>query len=245
MQQRHSWLARLLAVPLAVGILPSAVLADEARPRTVTVSGTGEVAAEPDLARLTLGVEARRPTLAEARTEVAATVDRVLKLTREMRIDPKLVNATRVQVQPEYNWNPKDRKQTLLGYFVSRQVQVELRDLEQLGPLLERAVDLGVNQVGDPMLDSTRRKDLEREAMSRAVQDARLNAETLARAAGAKLGSVRSLNGGTSGPPMPMYRARAAMAESAAAAPPDATYQPGEMKFTANVNAEYDLVPGS
>jgi uncharacterized protein YggE len=35
------------------------------------------------------------------------------------------------------------------------------------------------------------------------------------------------------------------MAESAAAAPPDATYQPGEMKFTANVNAEYDLVPGS
>jgi hypothetical protein len=243
MLHNHSWLARLLVLPAALAIIPSTVLADEVRPRTVAVSGSGEAAAEPDLARVTLGAEARRPTLAEARAEVAATVDRVLKLTRDLRIDPKQVNATRVQMQPEYNWNPKDRKRTLLGYIVSRQVQIELRDLEQLGPLLERAVDLGVNQVSDPMLDSSRRKDLEREAMTRAVEDARLNAETLARAAGAKLGTVRTLNGGASGPPMPMYRMQTAMADAAAPPPPEATYQPGEMKFSANVNAEYDLIP--
>jgi uncharacterized protein YggE len=242
MFQKYSWLIALLSMPAALTVIPTAAQADEARPRTVTVSGTGEVAAEPDLARVTLGAEARRPTLAEARAEVAATVDRVLKLTRDLRIDPKQVNATRVQVQPEYNWNPKDRKRTLLGYIVSRQVQVELRDLEQLGPLMERAVDAGVNQVGDPMLDSSRRKDLEREAMTKAVEDARLNAETLARAAGTKLGSVRSLNGSASGPPMPMYRVHAAMAEAAAPPPPEASYQPGEMKFSASVNAEYDLV---
>ena len=40
--------------------------------------------------------------LAEARAEVAKTVDRVLTLTRDLRIDPKLVNATRLQVQPGY-----------------------------------------------------------------------------------------------------------------------------------------------
>jgi len=242
MQFKSSWLVRCLLAPATLAMLSSTVLADANRPRTVSVSGSGEVSAEPDLARVTLGVEARGPTLAEARTEVTATVDRVLKLTRDLRIDPKLVNATRVQVQPEYNWNPKDKKRTLLGYFVSRQIQVELRDLEQLGPLLERAVDAGANQVGDPMLDSSRRKDLEREAMTKAVEDARLNAETLARAAGTKLGPILNLNGGASGPPMPMYRVRAAMAEAAAPPPPEATYQPGEMKFAANVNAEYELV---
>jgi uncharacterized protein YggE len=239
MLTRSSWLAGLAALSL----VPLATLAaDDARPRTVNVSGMGEVAAEPDLARVTLGVEARKPTLAEARTEVSAAIDRVLKLTRELGIDPKQVNATRVQVQPEYNWNPKDRKRVLLGYVVSRQVQVELRDLEKLGPLLERAVDAGSNQVGDPALDSSRRKDLEREAMSLAVQDARLNAEALARAAGVRLGPVRALNGSASGPPMPMFRSRVAMAD--AAAPPEATYQPGEMRFNASVNAEYDLLVG-
>jgi hypothetical protein len=239
MTLRRFWLASLLALALA----PMAVFAgDEARPRTVNVSGSGEMAAEPDLAHVTLGVEARKPTMAEARAAVSATVERVLALTRDLRIDPKLVNATRVQVQPEYSWNEKDRKRVLLGYLVSRQVQVELRDLEQLGALLERAVDAGVNQVNDPVLDSSKRKALEREAMARAVEDARLNAETLARAAGVKLGAVRSLNGSASAPPMPMYRQQAVMADAAMA--PEASYQPGEMKFTASVNAEYDLVVG-
>jgi len=239
MTLRLAWFASLLALlsPIAVQA------ADDSRPRTVSVSGSGEISAEPDLAYVTLGVEARKPTMAEARSEVARTVDKVLALTRDLRIDPKLVNATRLQVQPEYSWNEKDRKRVFLGYLITRQVQVELRDLEQLGPLLERAVDAGVNQVNDPVLDSSRRKPLEREAMARAVEDARLNAETLARAAGAKLGPVRTLGGSSSAPPVPVYRRTAVMADAAAPAP-EAAYQPGEMKFSAVVNVEYDLSVG-
>ena len=240
MTLRHAWLASLLALSLGPLVVHAA---EEAHPRTVSVSGSGEVAAEPDRAHVTLGVEARKPTMAEARTEVAATVERVLALTRQLRIDPKLVNATRVQVQPEYSWNDKDRKRVLLGYLVSRQVQIELRDLEQLGPLLERAVDAGVNQVNDPRLDSSRRKSLEREAMAKAVEDARLNAEALATAAGARLGPVRVLSGATSMPPVPMYQRSVAMADAAMpAAPPPPSYEPGEMKFTAMVSAVYDLL---
>lgn len=233
----------LLVSLLAVSAVPVAAAGAEGTPpRTVSVSGQGEVSAEPDLAYVSLGVEARRPTLAEARTQVAATVDRVLALCKDLKIDPKLVNATRVQVQPEYSWNEKDRKRVLLGYLVSRQVEVELRDLEQLGPLLERAVSAGVNQVGDPTLDSTRRKQLERQAMTLAVQDARLNADTLAQAAGVRLGAVRSLNASGAPPVVPMYRSRMVMADAPAPPPPEATYQPGEMKFTASVSAEYDLL---
>jgi len=237
MSMREVILAGLLAT---LSVPATSAMADEVRPRTAFVSGQGEVAAQPDMARVTLGVEARRPTLAEARSAVTASVDRVLALTRDLKIEPKYVNATRLQVQPEYNWNEKDRKRVLLGYVVSRQVEVELRDLDQLGALLERAVSAGANQVGDAALDSTRRKELERQAMALAVQDARLNAEALARAAGVQLGAVRTLNASGSAPPMPMYRMSAAMAD--AAAPPEATYQAGDMKFTANVSAEYDLV---
>lgn len=236
---------RLARAPLALAVvlLPVALaFADEARPRTVSVTGQGEVTAEPDLAHVVLGVEARRPALAEARTEVAAAVERLLALTKALGIDPRLVNATRMQVQPEYRWNEKDRQRVLLGYFVSRQVQVELRNLEQLGTLLERAVDAGANQVSDPVLDSTRRKDLERDAMTRAVQDARQNAETLARAAGVKLGPVRVLSAAPVGPVMPRYRMAMAMAE--ASMPPEETFQPGDMKFSASVSAEYDLTVG-
>jgi hypothetical protein len=234
----------LLAGLLAVATLPVATaLAEGPAPRTVSVSGQGEVSAEPDLAHVTLGVQARRPTMAEARKEVATTVDRVLALCKDLKIDPRHVNATRVQVQPDYSWDERNRKQVLLGYIVSRQVQVELRDLEQLGPLIERAVTAGVNQVSDPQLDSTQRKQLERQALTLAVQDARLNAETLAQAAGVGLGTVRTISASGAAPVIPMYRAKMVMADVAAAPPaPEGSYEPGEMKFNASVSAEYDLV---
>ena len=235
------WLAGLVALTALSG----QAWADGAPLRTVAVTGSGEVSASPDMARVTLGIESRKPTMAEARSEVSATVDRVLALTRSLRIDPKLVDSTRLQVSPDYAWNEKDRKQVLQGYVVGRQVEVTVKDLDQLGPLLEKAVDAGVNQVGDPQLDSSRRKELEREAMARAVQDAKLNADTLATAAGAKLGAVRTLNGQSNAMPMPMYRSRpVAMAADVAGAPPAETYQAAEMKFTANVSAEYDLAAG-
>jgi len=238
MTMRAVVLSGLLA---ATAIPTGSALAEIGRAGTVAVTGQGEVTAQPDMARVTLGVEARRPGLPEARTAVTAAVDRLLALTRELGIDPKYVNATALQVQPDYSWNQQTQKQVLQGYLVSRQVQVELRDLEKLGTLMERAVSAGANQVGGATLDSTRRKELERQAMALAVQDARLNAETLARAAGTGLGAVRTLNASSSPPQMPMYRMVAAdMPE--AAPPAESTYQAGEMTFTALVSAEYELV---
>ncbi len=237
MAMRAVILSGLLA---ALAIPTGSALAEDGRPGVVRVDGQGQVTAQPDMARVTLGVEARRPVLAEARTTVTAAVDRLLALTRELGIDPKYVNATGLQVRPDYTWNEQARKQELQGYVVSRQVDVELRNLDKLGTLMERAVSVGANQVGGPSLDSTRRKELERQAMALAVQDARLNAEILARAAGAELGAVRTLNASSAPPQVPMYRMAADM--PAAAPPPEATYQAGDMTFAASVSAEYALV---
>ena len=237
---RTPWIALLLVASM---LAPAGVATAAETPlRLVSVTGSGEVKAQPDMAYVTLGVEARRPTLAEARTEVNAAVERVLALTRELKIDPKFVDSTRLQVQPDYRWDEKASQQVLLGYVVNRQIDVEVHDLDRLGTLLEKAVSAGVNQMGGARLDSSRRKELEREALTLAVDDARLNADALARAAGAKLGAVQSIS--TAGTmPVPMYLERA---KSVAAAPmadaADQTYTPSEMKFTANVSAQFELL---
>jgi len=240
----HLVRTRWLTVLMAASMLASAGVAKAAEVplRLVSVTGSGEVKAQPDMAYVTLGVEARRPTLAEARTEVNATVERIMALTRELKIEPKFVDSTRLQVQPDYRWDEKASQQVLLGYVVSRQVDVELHDLDRLGTLLEKSVSAGVNQVGGARLDSSRRKELERAALTQAVDDARLNADALARAAGAKLGPVQSLN--TTGMmPVPMYAERAMTVAAAAKADGAAeSYQPSEMKFTATVSAQFELL---
>jgi uncharacterized protein YggE len=145
-------------------------------------------------------------------------------------------------VQPEYNWGANNaNERTLIGYYVARQVEVELHDLEKLGQLLEKSTDLGVNQMGDPRLDSSKRQDLTREALAKAVVDARQNAEVIAKAAGARLGNARTINANTefTQAPQPMVRAMAMEAKAAGGAP----YQSGEMTFNATVNVQYDLIP--
>jgi uncharacterized protein len=235
------WMAVLLAASMLAGT--GVATAAETPLRLVSVTGSGEVKAQPDMAYVTLGVESRRPTLAEARTEVNLAVERILALTRELKIDPKQVDSTRLQVQPDYRWDEKSSQQVLLGYVVSRQIEVEVRDLDRLGTLLEKSVSAGANQLGEARLDSSRRKELEREALTKAVDDARLNADALARAAGARLGPVQSLSAaGTM--PVPMYSQRG-MAIAAAAPMADAaekSYQPSDMNFTSTVSAQFELL---
>ena len=168
----------------------------------------------------------------------------MLKLTRDLKIDPKYVRTTRVNVQPEYNWDNNARERNLIGYYVSRQVEVDLRDLEKLGQLLERSFDLGVNQVGDPRLDSSKRRELEREALAKAVADARLNAEAVAqgrrRAPRPAAHDLRELRT-SSPPPMPMVQARWRWK------PKPATrrrrIRAARWRSTATVQVEYDLIP--
>jgi uncharacterized protein YggE len=222
----------------------TAVSAEAERPRTISVSGQGEIQAEPDRALVTLGIEARKPKMEEARSEVQKTVDAVLKLTRDLKIDQKYVRATRVNIQPEYNWDANAKERNLIGYFVSRQIEVDLRDLDKLGQLMEKSFDLGVNQVGDPRLDSSKRRDLEREALAKAVADAKLNAEAVAKAAGARIGAPRTISAssGFVPPPMPMMKVQAMRAEAADAG---GSYQSGQMGFNGTVQVEYDLIPNS
>jgi uncharacterized protein YggE len=221
----------------------SVVAAEAERPRTISVSGYGEVQAEPDRALVMLGIESRKPKMEDARAEVTKTLEAVLKLTRELKIDQKYVRSTRVNVQPEYNWDPAAKERNLIGYFVSRQVEVDLRDLDKLGQLLERAFDLGVNQVGEPRLESTKRRDLEREALAKAVADAKLNAEAVAKAAGARIGPPRTISAssGFVPPPVPMMKAQMMRAEAADSAA--GSYQSGQMGFNGTVQVEYDLIP--
>ncbi|HET7203913.1 MAG TPA: SIMPL domain-containing protein [Steroidobacteraceae bacterium] len=235
--RRAGWLT--LAASLAV--CGTAAAHDTMPPPLISVTGEGEVKAMPDMAYVTLGVEARKPSLAEARAQVTTAVERLLALARDLKIDPKLVDSTQLQVQPEYRWNEKDSQRVLLGYVVSRQIEIELRDLERLGPLLERAVSAGANQVGGARLDSSKRKELEREALAKAVEDARLDAEALARAAGTRLGPAYNLTATTAVPFQPKYLERAVMAAPMADAA-EQTYAPGEMKYMATVNAQYEIV---
>ncbi len=212
-------------------------------PRRITVAGTATVVGEPDKARVQLTVQKSNPAMDKARADVVAVVDKFLGLTRKLGIDPKKVRTTGSFVNPEYRWEQQTGRQILIGYMVQRQLEVEIGDLDKLGALIEGAVDAGVNNVSPPMLDSSKRRDLNRQALAAATSDAEANARAIAETLGVKLGAIRELIAGDATPPpppMPMPMMKAAMAESADNGA--ATYSAGSLEFEARVNATFDVV---
>lgn len=227
-----------LSAMLALSLLAGLAQADELR--TITVAGRASVDAVPDIARVSLAVQRRNPDMAAAREATTKVTASFLALCRRLGIKDAKIRTSGLNIQPEYRWDPQDNQQIFTGYFVQRQLEVELDNLDRLGELLEGAVDLGVNQVSPPQFDSTRRAALAQDALAAAATDARSNAARIAASLGVKLGPLRTLNAvGESRPPMPEFRT-AAMAMDAG--PAAKTYEAGEIAFPANVVATFDVL---
>jgi len=225
--------------PVIFLLFGASVMADE-QMRTVTVSGTGFAEIEPDRATLQMSIVAREPTLAAAQARSAEVTNNVLKMTDRMKIKRDQVDTTGASIRADYRWNRDTEEQELRGYIATRQISVVIKDLEKLGAVVEAAVEAGVNQVSPPQLDSSKRKDAEREALQAAAEDARKNAAVLAKALDAALGQVISIDARSNEARPPVRFAtnvRAMAAESDAAE----TYNAADLTFNAAVTVVFEL----
>ena len=208
-------------------------------PRTISVSGTGTVEAVPDIAQLHLAVQRRDLNMAAARAATVKVSRDFIALCSRLGIKESKVRTAGLTIQPEYRWDQQQKLQVFTGYFVQRQLEVELSDLDKLGELIEGAIDAGVNEVSPPELDSSQRRELGRQALAAAATDARSNAQRIADTLGVKLGALRNIDAHSNQPrpPGPMLRVAAISAESDAGA----SYTPGEITMDAQVSASFDV----
>lgn len=222
---------------LSLGLLiPLASQADE--PAHIAVTGHGQVSTTPDKAVITVSVEARSKDFKQAREQVNGVVLRALGITDELNIDRQYVNTSNSRINPEYRYT--DRKRVFEGYYVSRQIIVDLRNLEHIGLLTERLLDAGITNVSSPQFGSTQAASLKRQALQQATADAMANAKAVASGLGLQLGKPLSINANSHHNPGPRpVMMKAAYAESSA----DATnsYETGEIRFSANVNARFAI----
>ena len=126
----------------------------------------------------------------------------------------------------------EENQQVFTGYFVQRQLQVEINDLDKLGNVIEGAIDAGVNEVSPPALDSSKAKELNRDALAAArLTRRRMRSGWLRRwgeAGGCEDGGGE---GAMPRPPMPMQEVRLQAMAMDSAGKAAANYVPGEISF--------------
>jgi hypothetical protein len=218
----------LVALAGAVG-LPDLAGAQDASDVTdsITVTGVGSVEAVPDEAQMSFGVETRRPT---AKAAVAANAEEMRKIVNALRQAGGRELATQwVSVYPVSNGEDG----TIDGYSASNSVSAT-SDVGDAPALIDAAAEAGANQVSGPGLSSSNAEALYRQALGKAVAEARARAEVLAKAAGRSLGEVTSIvEGGAQA--TPLYR------EAADAALASTPIIPGEQETTASISVTFDL----
>lgn len=210
-------------------------------PRHVIVSGRGDVSAQPDRAMVNLMAEARSGELSVARDQVNRIVRDMQRYVRSLGVEDRHITTTGVTIRPEYDWDPQSRERRFLGYYVGRRIDIDLRQLDRLGALIEGAVDRGIGHISEPQLAVAEPAELRRQALALAASDARRNAETLATTLGTRAGPARRIiaSEAASAPePRTMMMRAEAVSDSGGAD----TYAAGEIRYRATIEVEFDLL---
>ena len=230
---------RILLSAAVMLALPMSFLAAEAPGtealRSITVSGQGSVSGQPDIAKIQIGVETFKADVGNATTENRQRIEKVIQTLLSHGIEQRDMQTSSYNINFERRYPEQPTDTGVEGnYRVTNMLSVTVRDLKQIGEIIDAAILAGANQLWGVQFSVSNAAQFERFARIKAVENAREKAEQLATAAGVALGSVLSISetGGSPGLPMPMNFNRT---ENSG---PVAT---GELTFTVNVEMSYGI----
>lgn len=227
-------LALALMMGAAASLSTPALAAEQ---RTLSMGGHGEAKAAPDLVSINAGVTTSAPTAAAALSANTTRMKGVFAALTRLGVPEKNIQTVNFSVSPQYANNRENNEAPrVTGYQVNNQVSVLLEDVSRLGGALDALVTAGANQMHGINFSIKEPAPLLAKARADAIADAKLRAETYARAAGVTLGPIQSIS--ESGGVVMPYRADRMMMASAPKAVPVAA---GEESVTADVSVVWEI----
>lgn len=226
---------------------------------TITVSGNAEVFAHPDIARFSFTLQETAKTTAEAQEVISEKVDLILDELAEIGIYEKDIATQSYLMSPKYEWGTHlrveqvgidgttfypdtGRRQVLVGYDVSQNISLKIRDFDTLPAVLTLLGGTGVHNLYGPNFEVEDTDGLEQEARSMAIQNAQAEARQLAKDLGVRLGDLVSFNEGGYYPYAVRSQAYDGMALAGGATEKAAPSLPtGEQTISSQVSLTYQL----
>jgi uncharacterized protein YggE len=224
---------RMLLIAMIGLLVTGPVLAEDKR---ITVTGSGQVSVDHDMATVHVSVVADGKTAAEALSRNSDQMSAVFVRLDELGIEAGDRQTSGLSLYPIRNQSSIQKQNTpeIVGFSARNSLSLRLRDLDAVGEVLDGLVTQGINGIDSLQFGVDDPKPVLDEARRLAVKDALGKAALFAQAAGVKAGAVTQISEqGTRGTPQPMH-----MAEASLRAVPVAA---GEVGFSATVTLVIEL----
>jgi len=215
---------------------------------TIAVSGTGDAVAVPDVATFSFGVSETAKTVSDAQTAATNKINAALKAVRDAGVADKDIQTTSYNINPHYDYQNNictvnscpPSHSVLTGYDVSQEVQVKVRDLTKAGSIFTSIGSLGLQNIGNLAFSVDKPETIQAQARSKAIDNAKAKADTMAKELGVTLVRIISFSEDTGGNPRPIMYA-VGMADSAVKSAPVPELPAGQEKVTDNVTITYEI----
>jgi len=143
---------------------------------TISVSGTGVREIAPNQATIYLGVETQSAHVTEALEENSLKRDSVIKAMEKLGVPKEDIETRYFSIYPIRDY--EKRGEEIIGYPVTNEITIELRDLDIIGEVIDIAIASGANRVT---------------GVEEACDDARRKAEAIARGLGLTIVDVSTV----------------------------------------------------
>jgi uncharacterized protein YggE len=233
-------------VVTALLILATASFAQEhpaitALPNSIYVGADGKFESAPDTAVIQFNIAVQDDSSQNAYQHASREAEQVRQVLHSNGIEPKAANVGFLTVQPMYDW--KNPKQKVIGYRVTTDVTLKLKDFSKIGPITQQLADANVSETQTLSYTLENMDEAKNKAVEDAYRRARNSADTIARASGRTIGelsyaSVDTFENQRIVAPR-MARPMSAMANAAPA--PTEDFTPQTVTVTAHVNALFNL----
>lgn len=220
---------------------------------TISVSGEGEVFGAADIATISFSVREEAKKVADAQTAATTKVKAALAAIRKLGVEDKDIKTENYSSYPKYEYQegtyscmaigcppPTPGKSVIVGYEVSQNITITVRNLDNVSAIVEALGSAGVTDMQGPNFSIDEEDELKAEARKQAIDKAREKAEVLAKDLGVSLVRVVSFSEGGN---YPMYARMESLSIGGAkdSAAPSPEIPQGQEKITSSVTITYEI----
>lgn len=244
MKKIHVFLAALIILAVSAIVIVALVMANKTNEQDrFSVVGSGTVYAKADIANLEVGLRTgAKKTAAEATTDSTNKMNEIVTELKKLGIEDKDIKTNNYNLSPVYNYT-NDKGQELVGYEVTQNMTLKIRDLSKIGDVISKTTEKGANQIGNISFTIDDEFALKNQARELAIQKAKEKAALIAKQSGMKLGEVKSVYENADATPPVMFnysnaKMDVASAQGAVVSP---NIQSGQNEIKVEVTLVYEV----
>ena len=221
------------------GLIYPIEISTSQRSTEFSIVGEGKIDVTPDTAYVDAGITVNNSRTVElAESTINEVNNKIIANLKALDIEKKDIKTSNYSINPSYTYeNGKDK---IVGYDGNASVTVKVRDLSKISNVIAQMTAAGANNVQGSRMEVDKPEKFREQARDMAIENAKAQAQTLAKKLGIKLGNITNIvEGSTSMPEMYNYAMKQSSFDMARGAAP-ANIEPGSQTVSSVVTLYFE-----